>query len=188
MVIIVQSDASFGELGLVLRLVRRLDLASIVVLGVVALRTHGLPLVSARVVVLVQQLRVVGPRALDRRDGEGDVTVAVSLAEGDRGDRLVAVLTEGYREVGLLTVVHDDVLVEGDLVGGQNLLLATSLLLLVQCRACSLVRRRAIAVALEVMHPVAIVKGAASLAVLALMLAELLQLCLILLKGGLLLT
>ena len=56
--------------------------------------------------------------------------------EGHRGDGLMTVFTEsghsGCHEVrGFLPVVHHDVLIEGDLVRRQDLLLPTSLLLLV---------------------------------------------------------
>lgn len=44
--------------------------------------------------------------------------IVVSLMECDRGDRLVSIVAQGHREIGFLTIFHDDVLVESDLVCG----------------------------------------------------------------------
>ena len=69
--------------------------------------------------------------------GDPSCNGQISLMEGHRRDRLVSVFaaTHGRRrwhdlEFTFLPILHHDVLVEGDLVGGQDLLLPASLLLL----------------------------------------------------------
>ena len=61
--------------------------------------------------------------------------------ECHRCDRLVSIFTHRWHhlEVTLLTILHHDVLVEGDLMSGKHLLFATRLLLRVHGRTCPMV-------------------------------------------------
>ena len=66
--------------------------------------------------------------------------VVVSLMESDRSNRLVSILiAQRHRVVCLLSVLHNDVLIECDLVRSEDLLFATCFLCLMRCIATTMV-------------------------------------------------
>ena len=66
--------------------------------------------------------------------------VVVSLMESDGSNRLVCIfIAQWHRVVCLLSVLHNDMLIESDLVRSKNLLFATCFLSLMRCIATTMV-------------------------------------------------